>query len=258
MAPPPARVAPRVLGPQTAVVVGEGEIDCDEYGRILVRFHWDREGANSMRCRVAQLWAGKEWGGLAVPRVGMEVVVEFMDGDPARPLVVGCVYNADNMPPFDVGQGGKTMGMKSNSTPGGGGYNELAFDDTKGKEELRLHAQYDLNAKVLHDEGRHVLNNRATIIDNDETHEVGQNREAEIGKHDTLDIGETLTISAGTKITLKVGMSSITMDSSSITLKSPTVEVKAMQQFKSSAGAMSEHKAGALMDIKGALVKINS
>ena len=185
-----------MLGPQTAVVVGEGEIDCDEYGRILVRFHWDREGANSMRCRVAQLWAGKEWGGLAVPRVGMEVVVEFMDGDPARPLVVGCVYNADNMPPFDVADGGKTMGMKSNSTPGGGGYNELAFDDTKGKEEVRLHAQYDLNAKVLHDETREVDNDRSTTI----------------GNNDTLDVGQELTVTAGTKITLKVGMSTITMD----------------------------------------------
>lgn len=240
--PPPARVAPRVLGPQTAVVVGEGEIDCDEYGRILVRFHWDRDGANSMRCRVAQLWAGNEWGGLAVPRIGMEVVVEFIDGDPARPLVVGCVYNAVNMPPFEVADGGKTMGVKSNSTPGGGGYNELAFDDSKGKEEVRLHAQYDLNAKVLHDEGREVDNDRKTTIGND----------------DTLDVGNELTVTAGTKITLKVGQSTITMDASSITLQSPTIEVKATQAFKSSAGMTSEHKAGALMDIKGAMVKINS
>jgi type VI secretion system secreted protein VgrG len=240
--PPPARVAPRVPGPQTAVVVGEGEIDCDKYGRILVRFHWDREGARSMRCRVAQLWAGKGWGGLAVPRIGMEVVVEFIDGDPARPLVVGCVYNADNMPPFEVAEGGKTMGMKSNSTPGGGGYNELAFDDTKGKEEVRLHAQYDLNAKVLHDETREVDNDRTT----------------KIGKNDTLDVGKELTVTAGTKITLKVGASTITMDASSITLQSPTIEVKAAQTFKSGAGMTSEHKAGALMDIKGALVKINS
>jgi type VI secretion system secreted protein VgrG len=172
----------------------------------------------------------------------MEVVVEFIDGDPARPLVVGCVYNADNMPPFEVAEGGKTMGMKSNSTPGGGGYNELAFDDTKGKEEVRLHAQYDLNAKVLHDETREVDNDRTT----------------KIGKNDTLDVGKELTVTAGTKITLKVGASTITMDASSITLQSPTIEVKAAQTFKSGAGMTSEHKAGALMDIKGALVKINS
>ena len=248
--PSPERAAPRVPGPQTAVVVGEGEIDCDDHGRILVRFHWDREGANSMRCRVAQIWAGKEWGGLAVPRVGMEVVVEFIDGDPARPLVVGCVYNADNMPPFEVGTGGKTMGMKSNSTPGGGGYNELAFDDTKGEEEIRLHAQHDLNAEILHDETRQV--------GNDETREVGNDRATTIGNDDTLDVGSELTVTAGRKITLKVGMSTITIDSSSITLKSPTIEVKATQSFKSTAGMTSEHKAAALMDIKGAMVKINS
>lgn len=248
--PSPERAAPRVPGPQTAVVVGEGEIDCDDHGRILVRFHWDREGANSMRCRVAQIWAGKEWGGLAVPRVGMEVVVEFIDGDPARPLVVGCVYNADNMPPFEVGSGGKTMGMKSNSTPGGGGYNELAFDDTKGEEEIRLHAQHDLNAEILHDETR--------TVGNDETREVGNDRATTIGNDDTLDVGSELTVTAGRKITLKVGMSTITIDASSITLKSPTIEVKATQSFKSTAGMTSEHKAAALMDIKGAMVKINS
>jgi len=148
--------------------------------------------------------------------------------------------------------------MKSNSTPGGGGYNELAFDDTKGEEEMRLHAQYDLNAEILNDETRHVFNDRTTTIDNDESLDVGNNRDATIGNNDTLDVGQTLTVTAGSKITLKVGMSSITMDASSITLKAPTVEIKAMQQFTSSSGAISEHKAAALMDIKGALVKINS
>jgi len=256
--PAAAPVAPRVQGPQTAVVVGEGEIDCDKYGRILVRFHWDRDGANSMRCRVAQLWAGKGWGGLAVPRVGMEVVVEFIDGDPDRPLVVGCVYNADNMPPFDVADGGKTMGIMSNTTPGGGGHNELAFDDTKGEEKWRLHAQHDLTAKVLNDETWHVLNDRATTIDRNDTLSVGKDRESTVGSDDTLDVGQELTVTAGSKITLKVGMSSITMDSSTITLKAPTVEVKAMQEFKSNSGITSEHKAGAVMDIKSALVKINS
>ncbi len=85
-----------VRGPQTAVVVGEGEIDCDEFGRILLRFHWDLDGAWSMRCRVAQNWSGNGWGGMVIPRVGMEVLVEFLDGDPDKPLVTGCVYNGRN------------------------------------------------------------------------------------------------------------------------------------------------------------------
>lgn len=267
VAPPAApATAPRMHGPQTAMVVGSGEIDCDEYGRILVQFHWDRDGAKSMRCRVAQLWAGKNWGGIIIPRVGMEVIVEFLSGDPSAPIVTGCVYNDDNMPPFDLPGAGQVMGMKSNSTPGGGGYNELVFDDSKGKEEMRIHAQYDLNAKVLHDETWEVLNNRATTINvndaltvgKDRSVTVGEDRTTAIGKKDALDVGQTLTITAGQKITLQVGMSKIEMDGSSITLQSPNIELKASMQFKSTAGITSEHKAGAIFDIKGALVKINS
>lgn len=258
LVPPAAAAAPRVQGPQTAIVTGQGEIDCDEYGRILVLFHWDREGAKSMRCRVAQIWAGKGWGSIAVPRVGMEVVVEFLGGDPACPLVTGCVYNAENMPPFALPGAGQVMGLKSNSTPGGDGYNELALDDTKGSEEMRIHAQYNLNAKVLHDQGWHVLNNCSTKIDNNDSLQVGNTRSSTIGAHDTLDVGRTLTITAGEKITLKVGMSTIEMDGASIKLKSPTIEVSATMEFKSDAGMMSQHKAGAIFDIKGALVKINT
>lgn len=261
-----AATTPRMHGPQTAVVVGEGEIDCDEYGRILVKFHWDRDGAKSMRCRVAQLWAGKNWGGIIIPRVGMEVIVEFLGGDPSQPIVTGCVYNDDNMPPFDLPGAGQIMGMKSNTTPGGGGYNELVFDDSKGAEEMRIHAQYDLNAKVLHDQTWEVLNNRSTTVNVDDTLTVGKNRDVtvgddrktSIGTNDTLDVGQTLEITAGQKIILKVGASKIEMDSNSITLQSPTIEIKASMQLKSTAGMTSEHKAGALFDIKGALVKINS
>ncbi|MDD7972862.1 type VI secretion system Vgr family protein [Roseinatronobacter alkalisoli] len=266
LVPAAAPAAPRVQGPQTAMVVGEGEIDCDEYGRILVKFHWDREGAKSMRCRVAQMWAGKNWGGIVIPRVGMEVLVEFLGGDPAQPLVTGCVYNDDNKPPFELPGAGQIMGMKSNSTPGGGGYNELVFDDTKGNEELRIHAQYDLNAKVLNDQTWEILRNCTTTVNVDDVLTVGENhtltvgedRTTEIGMNDTLDVGQTLQITAGQKITLQVGMSKIEMDGSSITLQSPTIELKATMQFKSTAGITSEHKAGAMFDIKGALVKINS
>ena len=257
---------PRVTGPQTAVVVGQGEIDCDQYGRILVLFHWDREGARSMRCRVAQTASGKGWGSIVIPRVGMEVMVEFLDGDPARPMVTGAVYNADNMPPFGLPGKNMVSGMKSNSTPGGGGYNELVFDDTKGNEEVRLHAQYNLNAKVLHcttwttqvNETHRIGNDLSTTVGRDETSKVGRHRKGEVGETDMLDVGQTLTITAGTSITLKVGMSSIVMTSDSIVLKAPTVEIKAQQQFTSTAGIASEHQAGLSFDIKGAMVKINS
>ncbi|MEL6519827.1 MAG: type VI secretion system tip protein TssI/VgrG [Pseudomonadota bacterium] len=196
----PARKTPeaRVMGPQTAWVVGAvgEEIDCDEYGRILVRFHWDLDGAHSMRCRVAQMWAGNKWGSMYIPRIGMEVVVDFLEGDPDQPLVVGCVYNADNMPPYDLPGDKNLNGIKSDSTTGGGGYNELVFDDTKGEELFRQHAQKDMLTKVLNDETREVDNNRDTIIGNNETRTVKGEEVHEIDKDSTYTIhgGEARTI----------------------------------------------------------------
>ncbi|MCX7902524.1 MAG: type VI secretion system tip protein VgrG, partial [Burkholderiaceae bacterium] len=140
---------PMVNGPQTAFVVGKQgeEIDCDEYGRILVRFHWDRENDQSMRCRVAQNWAYKQWGGMIIPRIGMEVMVDFLDGDPDRPLVTGAVYNGDNMPPYTLPEH-KTKSVFRTRTHKGAGFNELTFEDEKGREEIYLHAQRDLTFKV--------------------------------------------------------------------------------------------------------------
>lgn len=242
IAPPPVTPRPIVQGPQTAKVVGKGEIDVDEHGRILVQFHWDRKGDKSMRCRLAQVWAGNKWGGIFIPRIDMEVIVEFLEGDPDKPIVIGAVYNGNNKPPFDLPAKKNINGWKSNSTKGGSGYNELMFDDTKGNELFRTHAQYDMESKVLHDERKEVNNNRSTDVNN----------------NDTLNVGKVLYVEAGEKITLKVGASSIVMDGSSITIKSPNIEIKAGQNYKSSAGITSEHKAGALMDIKGSLVKINT
>ena len=130
----PARNTPKPLiaGPQTAIVVGDDEIDCDRYGRILVRFHWDRANAFSMRCRVSQNWAGNGWGGMVIPRVGMEVVVEFLEGDPDQPLVTGCVYNGRNAVPYGLPEN-KTRSTFKTDTHNGTGYNELRFEDKNGR-----------------------------------------------------------------------------------------------------------------------------
>ena len=242
---------PFVHGPQTARVVGpQGEdIHCDEFGRILVHFHWDRESDNSMWCRVAQVWAGRNWGGVFIPRIGMEVVVEFLEGDPDQPLVVGCVYNGDNKPPFQLPGNKNINGWKSNSTIGGDGYNELVFDDTKGKELVRAHAQFDLDTTVENDERRTVHHDRTTTIDNDETHKVGQDRKTSIGKNDKLNVGDTLTIEAGKKITLKVGGSEIVIDGQSITVKALHVGTKGTVTAK--------HEAAGMLTVKGGMVLIN-
>ena len=147
-------------------MVGEGDIDVDEYGRILVRFHWDQEQDQSRRCRVAQVWAGKHWGGIYTPARRHGGAGAFLEGDPDEPLVVGCVYNDKHMPPYDLPGDKSISGVKSNSTPGGSGFNEFIFDDKDGSELVRLHAQNDLES----------------VIENDESRTVKKDREAEVGK----------------------------------------------------------------------------
>jgi type VI secretion system secreted protein VgrG len=152
----PARTTPRprVEGAQTAVVVGPAgeEIFCDKYGRVKVQFPWDRQGKrdadSSCWVRVSTPWAGKGWGGVHVPRIGQEVVVDFLEGDPDRPIIVGSVFNAEQMPPFPLPDGKQVSGFKTNSYPTSGGSNEITFDDTRGKEKITVHAQYDKNVSV--------------------------------------------------------------------------------------------------------------
>lgn len=245
----PPRVARKaiVAGPQTAKVVGDGEIDVDEYGRILVRFHWDQIPDQSRRCRVAQVWSGNLWGGIYTPRVGMEVVVEFLEGDPDQPLVIGTVYNDKNMPPYDLKDSGppKTIsGVKSNSTPGGDGYNEFIFDDDAGKELVRLHAQRNLES----------------VIEKDESRKVGENRTTSVGGNDTLDVGQVLKIDAGTKIEITCGQgptaSKITMTPDKISIESLTIEIDAKTMLKTN-GLTVQHTATGTMTIQGAMVLIN-
>ncbi|MEO0829913.1 MAG: type VI secretion system tip protein VgrG, partial [Pseudomonadota bacterium] len=146
------------------------------------------DGAHSMRIRVAQMWAGNKWGTIFIPRIGMEVIVDFIEGDPDQPICVGCVYNADNMPPYDLPGEKNLNGFKSDSTVGGGGYNEYVFDDTKGEELIRQHAQKDMHTKVLNNETREVDANRTTTIGNDEGRDVGNDEAHTIGNDSTYHI----------------------------------------------------------------------
>lgn len=169
--------APVVHGPQTAVVVGPPgeEIHVDKFGRIKVQFHWDREGKknqhSSCYVRVAQSIAGKRWGSYFWPRIGQEVVVEFLEGDPDQPIVVGCVYNANQMPPY-IGDGldpkhkhnPRLSGFKSNSSQGGEGFNELRFDDTKGQEQVFLHAERAKDERVGADSLEFIGNDRHLYV----------------------------------------------------------------------------------------------
>lgn len=204
----PERVTrkPFVQGPQTAIVTGPSgeEIHTDKYGRVKVKFHWDRADANdettSCWIRVSQGWAGQNWGQVHLPRIGHEVIVDFLEGDPDRPIVTGRVYNAKNMHPYALPDNKTQSGIKSNSSKGGSGSNEIRFEDKKGAEEIFVNAEHDLNAIVENNETRKVgekgTGNRKTEIKNDETLTVGANKTTTVkGNFDeTIKGTETRTV----------------------------------------------------------------
>ncbi|MCK7612024.1 type VI secretion system Vgr family protein [Roseibium sediminicola] len=239
---------PRIPGPQTAKVVGQGEIDVDEYGQIMVEFHWDRDKTQSRRVRVAQVWSGNNWGGIYIPRVGQEVIVQFLEGDPDQPIIVGTVYNAENMPPYSLPGEKNKAGIKSDSTVGGGGYNEFVMDDSKGQELIGVHAQKDMDTVIENNETLYVKNCRETKIDVDRTEEVGMNT--------TEKIGFNWKVEAGTMIEFKCGASKITMTPASIEIKSVMIDVKASAVLNAK-GTMTNVTGSALLKLKGGLVMIN-
>jgi type VI secretion system secreted protein VgrG len=192
--PPRLTPQPFVQGCQTAVVVGPGgeEIHTDKYGRVKVQFHWDREGKknenSSCWIRVSHPWAGQSWGAISIPRIGQEVIVDFLEGDPDQPIIVGRVYNAEQMPPFGMPGGAVISGVKSNSTKGGGGYNEISLNDTKGTELINIHAQYDQQKKVEHDERVNVGNDRTEEVGHDEKIKIGNDKTELVDRDRTLAV----------------------------------------------------------------------
>ena len=204
---------PFVQGPQTAIVVGKPgeEIWTDKYGRVKVQFHWDREGKrdenSSCWLRVSQPWAGKGWGTVAIPRIGQEVIVDFIEGDPDRPIITGRVYNAEQGLPYTLPAAAHMMGFKSNSTPGGSGYCEMVIHDQAGKEKIVIHSQKDMSTTVQH--------NQSTVVNGPfQTTVVSSGfQETSVKKHVRLEsLTEHIEITAATRITLTCGASQITMD----------------------------------------------
>ncbi|HEY8290583.1 MAG TPA: type VI secretion system tip protein TssI/VgrG [Acetobacteraceae bacterium] len=212
---------PRIHGTQTAIVTGPAgsEICTDKYGRIKVQFHWDRYGKkndhSSCWIRVAQGWAGRGWGGWFVPRIGQEVVVSFLDGDPDRPLVVGSVYNAEQTVPFGLPANATQSGLRTRSSMGGSGAtcNELRFEDRKGSEQVYLHAERNLDASVEADETHSVGHDQTITVDHDrkktvvnnEMTMIGANRTETVGQNESVTISLARTHTIGTVDTLTVG-----------------------------------------------------
>jgi type VI secretion system secreted protein VgrG len=228
----PPRKTPRPVmkGLQTAVVVGPAgeEIFTDAYARVKVQFHWDRLGKKdeNSTCfvRVSSAWAGAGWGFIQIPRIGQEVVVDFLNGDPDMPLITGRVYNAEQMPPYGLPGTATQSGWKSNSSPGGGGWNELRFEDKAGSEEVYFQAQKDHNELVKNDETRKIGHDfaedvghdaqqsighdRTESVGNDKAVTVGNNQTTSIGVNDTETVGSNRVLSVGSNETISIGSNS--------------------------------------------------
>ena len=256
---------PRVLGSQTAVVTGPAgeEIHCDQYGRVKVQFHWDREGQaddkTSCWMRVSSGWAGDRYGGIAIPRIGMEVLITFLEGDPDQPLISGCLYHKENQVPYPLPANKTRTVFKTLSSPGGGGFNELRIEDKKGAEQIFIHAQKDWDENIEHDQKIRVGNERHDTVEKNtytelkaEEHRtthadrkvevrtddhltVAQNQHVKLGtaqltsagREIHLKAGEKIVIEAGMELTVKAGGSFIKLDPSGITMIGPTVKVNA-------------------------------
>lgn len=208
---PPRRARrPVMRGPQTATVVGPGgeEIYTDEFARVKVQFHWDRKGGrdenSSCFVRVSQAWAGAGWGFIQIPRIGQEVIVDFIEGNPNWPIITGRVYNAMQPPPY--GDKGTQSGWKSDSSPGSGGYNELMFEDKAGSELVNFQAQKDHTLLIKNDRTKLVQHDQSDRIDNNAKHSVGVDLDEDVGNNKTTKVGVDRTVTIGSNDTEKVGL----------------------------------------------------
>jgi type VI secretion system secreted protein VgrG len=268
-----------VRGPQTAIVVGPAgeEIYTDELGRIKVRFHWDRKvpgrTTNTMddkaSCwiRVAQMWAGNGYGTMFIPRVGMEVVVDFLEGDPDRPIAVGCVYNGINKPPYALPGEATKSTIKTLSSKGGGGFNELRFEDKKGSEEIFLHAQKDLQHRVKEKstsfvgKDMHALVNEnryeKTVKDHHQT--TGGKRLAYVSQDDHLKVEGSILHESGGAMNLSAGQDLVGAGAMNVYLKAginAVLEAGASISLKAGGSFINISAAG--VAISGTMVLINS
>ncbi|TWR96438.1 type VI secretion system tip protein TssI/VgrG, partial [Pseudomonas extremaustralis] len=273
--PPLNHPKPRILGSQSAVVTGpQGEeIHCDEYGRVKVQFHWDREGRgddkSSCWLRVSSSWAGARYGGIAIPRVGMEVLVTFLEGDPDQPLISGCLYHKTNPAPYPLPANKTRTVFKTMSSPGGSGFNELRIEDKKGAEQIFLHAQRDWDENIEHDQKIRVGNERHDTVEKnaysefkaEEHHTVHADRKVQARADDHLTVamnqhvkigagqfveagreihlrsGLKVVVEAGKELTLKAGGSFIKIDGSGVWVSAPVTKLNSGGSPGSGTGA---------------------
>ncbi len=265
----PQRLTPKpiVQGPQTAVVVGPAgeEIYPDKYGRVKVQFFWDRLGKknenSSCWVRVSQPWAGKNWGAVSIPRIGQEVIVEFLEGDPDRPIITGRVYNDDQMPTYPLPDHKTRTTFMSRSTKGGGSanYNELRFEDKKGSEQIFINAEKDMDHRVENDSREFIGNDRSLIVKHDQKEKVEGDLHAETAGNRNEKVGQTMSLQVGQNLQEKSGQNFAHEAGMEIHLKAGmnvVIEAGLQLTIKASGGFINIGPAG--IAISGTLVLINS
>ncbi len=276
--PVPTTPKPLVYGSQTAIVVGPPgeEIYTNEHGQVKVQFHWDREGKSNEQSscwiRVSQSWAGAAWGSLHLPRVGQEVIVHFLEGDPDRPLITGRVYNGEQPPPYPLPAEKTKSTIKSQSSKGGGGFNEIRFDDAKGAEQIFVHAEKDAHTRIKHDALTWIGHDQHVVVKHDhfaqidgtahhtvqgDQHErvagtvsrqagedlqeqVGFKYALEAGREIHLKAGMNIVLEAGLSITLKAGGGFIVVGPAGVTISGMPVRINSGGSAGSGSGASPE------------------
>lgn len=262
----PARRTPRPIihGTQTAVVVGpSGEkIFTDKYGRVKVQFPWDREGkmdhSSSCWLRVAQTWAGNGWGSMFIPRIGMEVLVDFLEGDPDQPIIVGCLYNPANMPPYTLPDEKSKSTIKTNSV-NGGGFNEIRFEDKDGSEQIFVHAQKDADLRVKNDSKEIVGHDRHLIVENEQLELVKADKHLQVKGNHNEKIGGTMSLNIGSNLQEKVSNNYALQSGMGVHIKAGmTAVIEAGTQLTLKVGGNFIDINPAGVSIKGTMVLINS
>jgi type VI secretion system secreted protein VgrG len=287
----PPRVArrPFVEGPQTALVVGPKgeEIYPDKYGRVKVQFHWDRAGKydadSSCWIRVSQAWAGNGWGAISLPRIGQEVIVDFLEGDPDQPIITGRVYNGQDMPPYALPAEMTKTALKSNSSKGGDGFNELRIEDKKGEEQIFVHAEKNLDIRVKNneyetvskdfhliveqDKYEHTKNDHYETIDRDYAQAVGRDHHLKVTGKEALEVGGSLSLKVTGDVAEQFGQNHSTEVSMAAYLKAGmTIVLEAPTGITLKCGGNSvvldpsgvTITASGLVTIQGSMVNINS
>lgn len=270
----PERKTPKavVKGVQSAIVVGpkDEEIYTDKYGRIKVQFHWDRLGKkdeySSCWIRVSQAWAGAGWGSVYIPRIGQEVIVGFEEGDPDRPIIIGRVYHSLNLPPYSLPDEKTKSTLRSNSSPGGNGDNEIRFEDKKGEEEIYLHGKKNLNILIENDKSQCISNNeslsvgknRAKSVGLDHTESIGSNKSIKVGKNHIEEIGENMSIMIKSNLNEKIGSNSQEIIGSKKVLKAgSSININAGDSITLSCGASKIYmNSSGLITISGLMLNV--